>query len=56
MLGRRDLLQVAAASAALGVGRAFAQSKPTQAELLAFKPVGQLTLLHFTDQIGRAHV
>jgi sulfur-oxidizing protein SoxB len=49
MLGRRDLLQVAAASAALGVGRAFAQSKPTQAELLAFKPVGQLTLLHFTD-------
>ncbi len=50
MLGRRELLQVAAASAALGGGVASAQNKtPSQAELLAFKATGQLTLLHFTD-------
>ena len=50
-LGRRALLQVAAATAALGAaGSARAQIRaPTQAELLAFKPVGQLTLLNFTD-------
>ncbi len=50
MLGRRELLQVAAASAALTGGSASAQSRtPTQVELLAFKATGQLTLLHFTD-------
>ena len=50
-LGRRALLQVAAATAALGAaGSARAQNRaPTQADLLAFKPVGQLTLLNFTD-------
>jgi sulfur-oxidizing protein SoxB len=50
-LGRRELLQVAAAGAALGIGRpGSAQSKlPRQEELLAFKPVGQVTLLNFTD-------
>jgi sulfur-oxidizing protein SoxB len=48
-LGRRGLLQVAAAVAALG-GDAFAQRRqPTQADLLAFKATGQVTLLNFTD-------
>ena len=48
-LGRRGLLQVAAAVAALG-GDAFAQQRqPTQADLLAFKATGQVTLLNFTD-------
>ncbi|MGE5150143.1 MAG: thiosulfohydrolase SoxB [Rhodospirillaceae bacterium] len=48
-LGRRGLLQVAAAVAALG-GDAFAQRRqPTQEGLLAFKATGQLTLLNFTD-------
>ncbi|MBS0524297.1 MAG: thiosulfohydrolase SoxB [Proteobacteria bacterium] len=48
-LGRRTLLQVAAAVAALG-GDAFAQRRqPTQADLLAFKATGQVTLLNFTD-------
>ena len=50
-LGRRALLQVASATAALGAtGSGRAQNRaPTQAELLAFKPVGQITLLNFTD-------
>jgi sulfur-oxidizing protein SoxB len=51
VLGRRELLQVAAATAALaGTGPASAQTaRPSQDDLLAFKPVGQLTLLHFAD-------
>ncbi|MBM3646791.1 MAG: thiosulfohydrolase SoxB [Alphaproteobacteria bacterium] len=51
MIGRRDLLQVVSAAAALAAVRpATAQgAKPTEADLLRFKPVGQLTLLHFTD-------
>jgi sulfur-oxidizing protein SoxB len=49
-LGRRALLQVAAASAALGGGAAFGQRRmPTQADLLRFKATGQVTLLNFTD-------
>ena len=50
-LGRRELLQVATATAALAATNpALAQGKaPTQDELLAFKPVGQLTILNFTD-------
>lgn len=50
-LGRRELLQVASATAALGVGgHAFAQRRgPTQDDLLRFKPLGQLTILNFTD-------
>jgi sulfur-oxidizing protein SoxB len=50
-LGRRELLQVAAAMAALGTaGRGLAQVRtPTQDDLLRFKGVGQLTLLNFTD-------
>ena len=48
-LGRRGLLQAAAAVAAMG-GNAFAQRRqPTQGDLLAFKATGQLTLLNFTD-------
>jgi len=48
-LGRRTLLQAAAAVAALG-GDVFAQRRqPTQADLLAFKATGQVTLLNFTD-------
>jgi sulfur-oxidizing protein SoxB len=50
-LGRRELLQVAAATAALGVSRgSLAQRRaPTQDELLRFKSTGQVTLLNFTD-------
>ena len=48
-LGRRELLQVAAATAAIGAtGRGLAQGRgPSQDDLLRFKPVGQLTLLNF---------
>jgi sulfur-oxidizing protein SoxB len=46
-LGRRALLQVAAALAAFP---AVAQRRqPTEAELLAFRATGQVTLLNFTD-------
>ena len=48
-LGRRALLQVAAAVAALG-GDALAQRRqPTQEDLLRLKATGQVTLLNFTD-------
>jgi sulfur-oxidizing protein SoxB len=53
MLDRRGFLQVAAAAAAMlqpgGVGRAAAAQKITQEDLLRFDPLGQVTLLHFTD-------
>ncbi len=52
MLTRRDFLQVAAATAALAgtdIGRAAAQQRLTQDDLLRFESVGQVTLLHFTD-------
>ena len=58
MLSRRDLLQLAAATAALpgaltgarsGLNRALAQQKITQDDLLRFEPLGQVTLLHFAD-------
>jgi sulfur-oxidizing protein SoxB len=49
-LGRRALLQVAAATAMLGGRAAFGQrSAPTQEDLLRFKATGQVTLLNFTD-------
>ena len=50
-LGRRELLQVATATAALAAAnRALAQGKSlTQDDLLRFTPVGQLTILNFTD-------
>ncbi len=50
-LGRRELLQVATATAALAAtSPGLAQGKsPTQADLLRFRPLGQLTILNFTD-------
>jgi len=55
MLSRRDFLQAAAAASALTggkLGQALAQERLTQDNLLAFRPVGQVTLLHFTDIHG----
>ena len=51
MIYRRHFLQAAAAAASLGipVGRAAAAQAITQDQLLAFDPVGQVTLLHLTD-------
>jgi len=52
MLTRRDFLQVAAATALAGtlpLGRAAAAQAITQESLLDFRPVGQVTLLAFTD-------
>ena len=55
MLSRRELLQVAAATAVtLGsgagrIGQAAARQSITQETLLKFKPVGNVTLLHITD-------
>jgi S-sulfosulfanyl-L-cysteine sulfohydrolase len=52
MLSRRDVLQVAAATAALGPinwTRAFAQQRLTQDELLRFDPIGNVTLVHIAD-------
>ncbi len=52
-LSRRDLIQLALAAGALGLGavssRALAQQRLTQEDLLRFEPLGQLTLLHFAD-------
>ncbi len=52
MLSRRDFLQVAAATALIAGGpwrRAVARQRLTQADVLAFEPVGNVTLLHVTD-------
>ena len=53
MLTRRDFIQVAAATAALLGGRTgratAARHGLTQDDLLAFEPVGQVTLLHIAD-------
>ena len=53
MFSRRDLLQLAAATAAalgpLGSTRAFAQQRLTQADLLRFEPLGNVTLVHIAD-------
>jgi sulfur-oxidizing protein SoxB len=52
-LSRREFVQVAAAASVLvgpgNLGRAAAQQRLTQAELLRFDSLGQVTLLHFTD-------
>jgi sulfur-oxidizing protein SoxB len=56
MLSRRELLQVAAATAAIlpaGLTRALAQQRLTQSELLSFEPLGNVTLLHVTDVHGQ---
>jgi sulfur-oxidizing protein SoxB len=52
MISRREFLQVAAATAALapaGWSRSFAQQRLTQADLLRFEPLGNVTLVHLTD-------
>ena len=51
MIHRRHFLQGLAAAASLGipVGPAAAAQAITQDQLLAFQPVGQVTLLHLTD-------
>lgn len=58
MITRREMLQVGAATAALAAGggsftRAFAQQKLTEAELLKFDPLGNVTLLHVADIHGQ---
>jgi sulfur-oxidizing protein SoxB len=56
VISRREFLQVTAATAALIPNlssRALAQQKLTQAELLAFEPLGNVTLLHVTDVHGQ---
>jgi S-sulfosulfanyl-L-cysteine sulfohydrolase len=60
MITRREVLQVGAAAAAivgangLGLpGRAFAQQRLTEAELLRFDAVGNVTLLHVADVHGQ---
>src|SRR5204862_6402940 len=56
MLSRRELFQVAAATAAILPNcwtRALAQQRLTQAELLAFEPLGNVTLLHVADVHGQ---
>ncbi len=56
MISRRDFLQaagafatIAAASGFGSVGKALAQNRLTQEELLRFEPLGQVTLIHLTD-------
>jgi len=56
MVSRREFLQVVAATAAIlpnGFTRALAQQRLTQAELLAFEPLGNVTLLHVADVHGQ---
>ncbi len=56
MISRREFLQIAAATAAIlpnGFTRALAQQRLTQAELLAFEPLGNVTLLHVADVHGQ---
>jgi sulfur-oxidizing protein SoxB len=52
MISRRDFVQLAAATAAYlpaGWPRAFAQQRLTQADLLRFQAVGNITLVHIAD-------
>jgi sulfur-oxidizing protein SoxB len=52
MISRRDFVQLAAATAAIlptGWSSALAQQKLTQAELLRFEPLGNVTLVHIAD-------
>jgi S-sulfosulfanyl-L-cysteine sulfohydrolase len=56
VISRREFLQVTAATAAIipnVSSRALAQQKLTQAELLAFEPLGKVTLLHVADVHGQ---
>jgi sulfur-oxidizing protein SoxB len=52
MISRRDFIQLAAATAAIlpaGWSSAFAQQRLTQADLLRFQPLGNVTLVHMAD-------
>jgi sulfur-oxidizing protein SoxB len=56
MFSRREFLQAAAATAAIlpgGWTRAFGQQRLTQDDLLAFAPLGNVTLVHVTDLHGQ---
>ena len=60
MISRRDVLQVGAAAAAIAagsglgpLGRAAAQQRLTEAELVKFDSVGNVTLLHIADIHGQ---
>src|SRR2546421_7629083 len=56
MFSRREFVQLAAATAAIipnVSSRALAQQRITQAELLAFEPLGNVTLLHVADVHGQ---
>ncbi len=56
MISRRDFVQLAAATATLlpaSWSRAFAQQRLTQAELLRFEPLGNVTLVHIADLHGQ---
>ncbi len=56
MLSRRDFVQLAAATAAIlpaGWTRALAQQRLTQADLLKFDSIGNVTLVHVADIHGQ---
>jgi sulfur-oxidizing protein SoxB len=56
MTTRREFLQIAAAAAAIAPGgwsRVFAQQRLAQSDLLAFEPLGNVTLVHLTDIHGQ---
>jgi len=58
MITRREILQVGVAAAALAAGdgtftKAFAQQQLSEADLLKFDPVGNVTLLHVADIHGQ---
>ena len=56
MISRRDFVQLVAATATLlpaGWTRAMAQQRLTQADLLRFEPVGNVTLVHVADLHGQ---
>jgi sulfur-oxidizing protein SoxB len=58
MITRREILQVGAATAAIVAGggtftRAFAQQRMTEAELLKFDALGNVTILHVADIHGQ---
>jgi sulfur-oxidizing protein SoxB len=60
MISRREMLQIGMAAAAIStanglgpLGRAAAQQRLTQAELLKFDSIGNVTLLHVADVHGQ---
>jgi S-sulfosulfanyl-L-cysteine sulfohydrolase len=60
MITRRELLQIGATTAAIAaasqlgpLGRAAAQQRLTEAELMQFDPLGNITLLHIADLHGQ---